>query len=154
MEVTLGKIAERPFFGQGIGRFEAECNNWQADYFKHHLREMDGPKGLAAGNTKYCFNEYLEIGSETGITGLLLLLFVLFSVSPVWKIPDFHGSLESFSFCRQNISILSPSFLPPAISGTTSITQDRHDNRKSCHPLSYLGAKYNRESRANTLEWG
>jgi tetratricopeptide (TPR) repeat protein len=79
-EVTAGKIIEKPLFGHGVGRFEAEYNNWQADYFKQHSGEMDGPKGMAAGNTRYCFNEYLEIASETGITGLILFLGLLASV--------------------------------------------------------------------------
>ncbi len=35
-EVTLGKIVEKPLFGYGVGRFEAEYNNWQADFFKSH----------------------------------------------------------------------------------------------------------------------
>ena len=76
-EVTLGKIAEKPIFGHGIGRFEAEYNNWQADYFQTHPGEMEGPKGMAAGNTKYCFNEYLEMASETGVTGLIIFLSIV-----------------------------------------------------------------------------
>jgi O-antigen polymerase len=75
-EVTLGKIAEKPLFGDGIGRFEAEYNNWQAEYFQKHPKEMDGPKGWVAGNTKYCFNEYLEMASEIGIVGLGLFLAI------------------------------------------------------------------------------
>ncbi|MCU0413392.1 MAG: O-antigen ligase family protein [Ignavibacteriaceae bacterium] len=79
-EVTLGKIVEKPLFGHGTGRFEAEYNNWQAEYFKSHTEEMDGPKGMAAGNTKYCFNEYLEMASELGLIGLLLFLAVIASI--------------------------------------------------------------------------
>ena len=79
-EITKGKITEKPLFGYGIGRFEAEYNNWQADYFKNHPEEMDGPKGMAAGNTKYCFNEYLEMACEQGITGLFLFLAIIVSV--------------------------------------------------------------------------
>ena len=79
-EVTAGKIAERPLFGYGVGRFQAEYNNWQADYFKNHPEEMDGPKGMTAGNTIYCFNEYLEMASEIGLIGLILFLAVIVSV--------------------------------------------------------------------------
>lgn len=79
-EVTAGKIAKKPLFGYGIGRFEAEYNNWQAEYFKVHPSEMDSSKGMAAGNTKYCFNEYLEMASELGIFGLLLFLTLIVSV--------------------------------------------------------------------------
>lgn len=76
-EVTLGKIVEKPLFGHGLGRFEAEYNNWQAEYFMKHQEEMDGPKGWVAGNTKYGFNEFLEMGSEIGIAGLALFLEVI-----------------------------------------------------------------------------
>jgi tetratricopeptide (TPR) repeat protein len=76
-EVTLGKIAQKPLFGYGVGRFEAEYNNWQADYFKSHSDEMDGVKGMVAGNTKYCFNEYLEMAAEIGIIGLLLFIGII-----------------------------------------------------------------------------
>jgi O-antigen ligase len=79
-EVTLGKIAEKPLFGYGVGRFEAEYNNWQSDYFRSHPEEIEGPKGLVAGNTKYCFNEYLEMASELGIFGLLLFLGIIVTV--------------------------------------------------------------------------
>jgi O-antigen polymerase len=108
-EVTLGKIAERPLFGYGVGRFEAEYNNWQAEYFQKHQAEMDGPKGMAAGNTKYAFNEFLEITAETGIVGLLV--FGLLLVSPVYDKSNYcHlvyfkisayllGGYTSFCFC-------------------------------------------------------
>jgi hypothetical protein len=76
-EVTLGKISEKVLFGYGVGKFEAEYNNWQAEYFQKHTDEMNEPKGMAAGNTKYCFNEFLEVTSETGISGLFLFLFLL-----------------------------------------------------------------------------
>lgn len=82
-EVTLGKIAQKPLFGYGVGQFEAEYNNWQADYFKSHPDEMDGVKGMVAGNTKYCFNEYLEMAAEIGIIGLLLFTgIIIFLLSP------------------------------------------------------------------------
>jgi O-antigen polymerase len=76
-EVTIGKIAERPLFGYGIGRFEAEYNNWQSEYFRKHPKEINGPKGMAAGNTIYAFNEFLEMTAEIGIIGLLLFLILI-----------------------------------------------------------------------------
>jgi hypothetical protein len=47
-----------------LGRFAADYNNWQAAYFLTNLEEMDLPRGQYAGNTSFCFNEYLEIASE------------------------------------------------------------------------------------------
>jgi hypothetical protein len=91
-EVTLGKIAEKPLFGYGVGRFEAEYNNWQAEYFQKYPMEMDGPKGMAAGNTKYAFNEFLEIATETGVVGLILFLVVIVSA--------FLGVKKLISVCK------------------------------------------------------
>lgn len=104
-EVTLGKIAEKPLFGHGLGRFEAEYNNWQAEYFKKHPEEVDGTKGNVAGNTKYAFNEFLEMASEVGIIGLLLFIAAIGSL--FYFIPSFlHSfivldvsSLISLLFC-------------------------------------------------------
>jgi tetratricopeptide (TPR) repeat protein len=98
-EVTSGKILQKPIFGHGVGRFEAQYNNWQADYFKAHPENIEGPKGIAAGNTIYCFNEYLEMASETGIFGLILfssiilMVFLLFKKSTEPFIPSFFNSL-------------------------------------------------------------
>lgn len=76
-EVTLNKAIDRPLFGYGVGRFEAEYNNWQADYFRSHPEEMDKAKGMAAGNTRYAFNEFLEILTEQGIIGLVLFVILI-----------------------------------------------------------------------------
>lgn len=93
-EITLNKIAEKPIFGHGIGRFEADYNNWQADFFANHSKEVSFSKGMLAGNTKYCFNEYLEMASEIGITGLLLFLSIFLSVSSIRQTRSFLGSSE------------------------------------------------------------
>jgi len=76
-EVTLNKAIDKPVFGYGVGRFEAEYNNWQADYFRSNPEEMDKTKGMAAGTTKYAFNEYLEILVEQGIPGLVLFILLI-----------------------------------------------------------------------------
>lgn len=104
-EVTAGKIAEKPLFGHGVGRFESEYNNWQAEYFKAHPEEMDGTKGMVAGNTRYCFNEYLEMGSELGITGLLIFLGVMVSV--------FSGNRRSQSSEHRDQNVINDNLMTP-----------------------------------------
>lgn len=69
-EITLGKVIEAPLFGHGFGRFSAEYNLWQADYFTSHSGET--AKASLAGNTVNAFNEFLQILAETGFAGLLL----------------------------------------------------------------------------------
>ena len=76
-EVTLNKAIDKPLFGYGVGRFEAEYNNWQADYFKYNPEQIDKIKGMAAGNTRYAFNEYLEILAEQGISGLIIFTILI-----------------------------------------------------------------------------
>jgi len=76
-EVTLNKAMDKPLFGYGVGRFEAEYNNWQADYFLSHPSKMDAAKGMAAGSTKYAFNEFLEILAEQGIIGLIAFVVLI-----------------------------------------------------------------------------
>jgi len=109
-EVTSRKIAEKPLFGHGVGRFEADYNNWQAEYFQHHPEEMEGAKGLVAGNTKYCFNEYLEMASEIGLVGLLLFISVIISVFYSFKNKSDNAKINLFypkSLFTNNIIIPS-----------------------------------------------
>lgn len=91
-EVTTSMIRQHPAFGIGVGRFEAEYNNYQAEWFMAHPDKMDGPRGLVAGNTKYCFNEYLETAAELGIIGLLLFFALIISAFLVIK--DVRSSIR------------------------------------------------------------
>ncbi len=95
-EVTLGKIAEKPLLGHGLGRFEAEYNNWQAAYFQNHPEEMNSKKGWVAGNTKYAFNEFLEMAAEVGITGIIVFVAVIISV--FYFIPSCFHSFKNSNF--------------------------------------------------------
>ena len=106
-EVTLNKIVDKPLFGFGVGRFEAEYNNWQAEYFTEHPEDKRSPKGLAAGNTKYCFNEYFELTSETGLIGLLLFLLVIFSALAPYIKQVFLNIPEKNSI----VNLISPSLV-------------------------------------------
>jgi|GEM_PF-106533 len=107
-EVTAEKIAQKPLFGHGVGRFEAEYNNWQAEYFKNHPKEIEGSKGMAAGNTKYCFNEYLEMASEIGITGVVLFLVVFLSLLISRIRDEFSRNSFILSFLHSFIFSLIP----------------------------------------------
>ncbi|HEX3007326.1 MAG TPA: O-antigen ligase family protein, partial [Bacteroidales bacterium] len=94
-EVTLGKIAEKPLFGHGLGRFEAEYNNWQAEYFMKHPEDTNSMR--FADNTRYSFNEYFEILVETGIPGLLLLLIVIITTFLLVRSKSANISILAFS---------------------------------------------------------
>jgi len=71
-KVSSKMVADQPLTGVGYDRFGTEFGNYQAAYFK----EGDATKWekQIAGYEQYAFNEYLQIGSETGLVGLLLFL--------------------------------------------------------------------------------
>ncbi|MBN1118636.1 MAG: O-antigen ligase family protein [Bacteroidales bacterium] len=74
-KITTQKIKEKPFVGVGLSRFEAEYNNWQAEWFSFG-NGSDNEKMLA-GNVKFAYNEFLEILSETGLIGLVVFLILI-----------------------------------------------------------------------------
>ena len=65
---TADMIADAPWFGHGIGSFNAKYMDYQADFFESH---PEGKWGLLADNVKHPFNEFLKICAEFGIVGLL-----------------------------------------------------------------------------------
>jgi len=76
-KVTSTIIKDAPIFGHGYDSFSKIYNNYQADYFKKGLGS-DYEK-ILADNVKHAHNEFLQMWSELGTVGLLLLL-ALFAV--------------------------------------------------------------------------
>lgn len=70
-KVTLGMIANQPLTGVGIDRFKSFYMNEQANYFKKHPESVET---MTAGDTNYCFNEFLQHTAENGLIGLGLIL--------------------------------------------------------------------------------
>lgn len=80
-KVASGMVAEHPFAGVGYDRFKAYYMDKQADYFKEN---PDSSEAMAAGDTVYCFNEFLQHAVETGGIGLIFMLgglIYIFSLS-------------------------------------------------------------------------
>ncbi|MDD3322725.1 MAG: O-antigen ligase family protein [Paludibacter sp.] len=71
---TISAIVKNPW-GVGIGNFAGIYGLEQAAYFESG-RSTEQEK-LVAGNPEYAFNEYLQIGLEMGIAGLLLFLLIV-----------------------------------------------------------------------------
>jgi O-antigen ligase len=67
-------IHKKPFFGTGYGGFAGEFASNQAEYFNKY---PDSVRKNTAGVPEYGFNEYIQICSELGFTGLLLVLLIL-----------------------------------------------------------------------------
>ncbi len=70
-------VMEHPLLGVGYDRFKTYYMDKQADYFKEN---PDSSEDMVAGDTSYCFNEFLQHTVENGIIGLLLVLGILIYV--------------------------------------------------------------------------
>lgn len=73
------KILKENFIsGVGWGKFEVAYGKYQVDYFKsgaYTTKEL-----LLADNTRYAFNDYLQLVVETGVIGLICLLALVISI--------------------------------------------------------------------------
>lgn len=76
--MTTKAILAKPVMGTGLGGFSAAYAQAQADYFASGKASADELRATCC--PKFAFNEYLQIGLELGITGLLLFaLWIGFS---------------------------------------------------------------------------
>ena len=74
-KITAQAITKQPWTGTGLGGFPAAYAETQAEYFssgKASETEM-----LVAGCPEYGFNEFLQIGLEQGVFGLLVFVLLL-----------------------------------------------------------------------------
>lgn len=73
-KTTISAMLKNPL-GVGLGNFAGAYGSVQAAYFK--LGKATEQEKRVAGNPEYAFNEYLQIGLELGVAGLLLFLAVV-----------------------------------------------------------------------------
>lgn len=73
-KVSAKAIAENPWTGAGAGHFAGIFGQAQAAYFA--CGQGSEQEELVAGSPEYGFNEYLQIGVEHGLLGLLLGLAI------------------------------------------------------------------------------
>lgn len=71
-KITAKTMAEQPWTGTGLGGFPAAYAEAQANYFASE--KASETEKLVAGSPEYAFNEYLQIGLEEGIGGLVVFL--------------------------------------------------------------------------------
>lgn len=75
---VCGMIAqETPLLGMGIGTFSSTYMYHQAIFLR---KFSDSAESLIAGDNVYAFNEYIKIACEQGVIGLILFLFLVFTV--------------------------------------------------------------------------
>ncbi len=73
-KVTSKMIQQKPVFGFGYDQFKANYLNFQADYFEQSDNKEEA---VVADNTTRAFNEYLQLTSELGIAGMMLIIAVV-----------------------------------------------------------------------------
>lgn len=74
-EMELRAIADKPLTGHGFGKALGAYGDAQAEYFETEERGQERVR--IAGCPEYAFNEYLRLGMEFGILGLLLSVAVI-----------------------------------------------------------------------------
>lgn len=74
-EMELRAIADKPLTGHGYGNALGSYGDAQAEYFEGEERGQERVR--IAGCPEYAFNEYLRMGMEFGILGLLLSVAVI-----------------------------------------------------------------------------
>ena len=73
-KITANIIKEHFLYGVGFDNFKAYYMNAQADYFKIGTRHGDS---MVAGDTVYCFNDFLQYIVENGWIGISLSILIL-----------------------------------------------------------------------------
>lgn len=73
-KISANMIKDRPLLGYGPNGFQANYMDYQAKFFS---KNTTSPESAVADNTKYAFNEFIEISTETGFIGLTLFIVLL-----------------------------------------------------------------------------
>lgn len=84
--MEIRAIAERPWTGAGSGMGPWAYGEAQEAFFRAHLGSVSPTVVRVAGCPEYAFNEFLGIGVEYGVPGLLLsVLLVAASIAVLYK---------------------------------------------------------------------
>ncbi len=115
--MEIRAIEESPWVGTGPGSAMGAYGEAQEQYFRNGNGSTDIVR--IAGSPEYAFNEYLKVGMETGIPGLLLAMFLAAASVYVLlkhKSPFAYGlsAAAVFSFFSYPLSV-------PAIAVTITI---------------------------------
>jgi tetratricopeptide (TPR) repeat protein len=138
-KVSLQTIVRHPF-GVGLGNFSGAYGEEQVAYFTSG--KATETEERVAGNPEYGFNEYLQIGIESGIVSLLLFAsIIVFTFRSMIKTEDWGnmGSLTAllvFAFFSYPFSVLP--FLIIFVFLIAINTNIRVNSPNSCHPCSIV----------------
>jgi len=151
---TIDMIKDKPLFGSGLGTFPLYHLNYQADFLQKNPEYLD-----FAGKAGEAHNEYLQLGAETGIIGLLvfILIIVIFyktNFNLIKKIKTINGKIIIISMISGVTvtlidSIFSFPFHIPAVgsafwfiiglaiaSENIFVKKEREDGKINCHEIN------------------
>jgi len=80
-QVSLNIIKDHPVTGVGPNRFGAVYNNYQSDYFRAQERPLS--RQLLAANILEAYNVVLQVLTEYGTIGFLLMVWVLYELTNI-----------------------------------------------------------------------
>lgn len=131
--VASGAIAEKPVFGYGLGNFAGTYGQAQYGYF---ILGVDEKEAMTADSPAYAFNEFIQIGVEQGIVGLLLFLgIIIIAVASCIKSQGKAGVLGAivavlvFGFTSYPLSVL-----PICIAFVTLLALSNEENNSFVLP--------------------
>lgn len=75
-KISLDASLDNFWLGIGLGKFSYQYPIWQANYFAN-LKTIPITEYLAAGETYYAFNEWIQLFTELGFIRFAILLFSL-----------------------------------------------------------------------------
>lgn len=145
-KVTGRAIMERPLLGTGLGGFPAAYAKAQATYFSSG--EASETEKIVAGCPEYGFQEFLQIGLEQGLIGLiifvLLLGYSLFQGLKNRQTGAVGGILALTVFCLASYPLQLPEFwvvlvvLMGIVSSSSSDEKKRNNKILSVAAMSIL----------------
>ena len=138
-KVTGKAIAGQPLAGTGLGGFPAAYAEAQGEYFA--TGTATGQEKQVAGCPEYAFNEYLQIGLEQGIGGLIVFVLWLGSMGYYGIRNRQHGAvggvLALAVFAVSSYPLQLPSFwMILVFLGAICVTKDGTQAGSSALPVS------------------
>lgn len=138
-KVTGKAIAGQPLAGTGLGGFPAAYAEAQGEYFA--TGTATGQEKQVAGCPEYSFNEYLQIGLEQGIGGLIVFVLWLGSMGYYGIRNRQHGAvggvLALAVFAVSSYPLQLPSFwMILVFLGAICVTKDGTQARSSALSVS------------------
>ena len=141
--ITTQAIMEHPVTGIGIGGFPATYAKEQSAYFETDT--ASSKEKQTATCPQYAYNEYLQIGLELGITGLLFFIFWLaFSLYYGIRhrqIGASGGILALGIFALYSYPLQLPTYWVLLLFLTTiCVTNPKHNKQRAQRSIPYISA--------------